>query len=52
MVLTQTKPQTEFLDEYNQYIKEKLDEAEVAAREPGNWMTLEELFEEWDGWGK
>ena len=32
------------------YVKEKLAEAEVIADNPGEWMSAEELFKEWDSW--
>ena len=32
------------------YIKEKLAEAEVVADNPDEWMSINELFDEWDAW--
>ena len=30
------------------YVKEKLAEAELSAADPGEWLTADELFKEWD----
>jgi len=32
------------------YVKEKLAEAEAIADNPKEWLTADELFEEWDSW--
>ena len=32
------------------YVEEKLAEAEAKAHDPGEWITVDELFEEWDSW--
>ena len=32
------------------YVKEKLAEAEALAENPDEWLTVNELFKEWDSW--
>ena len=32
------------------YVKEKLAEAEAVADDPDAWISLDELFREWDEW--
>ena len=32
------------------YVKEKLAEAEAVAENPDEWITADELFNEWDSW--
>jgi prevent-host-death family protein len=32
------------------YVKEKLAEAEAVADNPDEWISSDELFEEWDEW--
>jgi prevent-host-death family protein len=32
------------------YVKEKLAEAEAIAENPDKWLTIDELFREWDRW--
>ena len=32
------------------YVKEKLAEAEAIAGDPEQWITLDELFKDWNSW--
>jgi prevent-host-death family protein len=32
------------------YVKEKLAEAELIADNPDEWLSVDELFKEWDDW--
>ena len=34
------------------YVKEKLAEAEAIADNPDEWISVDELFKEWDSWGE
>lgn len=40
---------TEFL--HIRYVQEKLIEAEAIADNPDKWMSVDELFRQWDSWG-
>jgi len=47
-------PYDEF-DKYEEYlhvryVKEKLLEAEAVSDNPDEWMSIDELFKEWDAW--
>ncbi|MCL1823366.1 MAG: hypothetical protein FWG44_04100 [Oscillospiraceae bacterium] len=33
-----------------QYVKEKLTEAEAVAGNPDEWISVDELFKQWDNW--
>jgi prevent-host-death family protein len=33
------------------YVKEKLAEAEAVAENPEEWISINDLFKEWDSWG-
>ena len=39
---------TEFL--HIRYVQDKLIEAEAAADDPNKWISVSELFRQWDNW--
>ena len=40
---------SEFL--HIRYVQEKLSEAEIVAQNPEMWLSVDELFRQWDSWG-
>ena len=46
----------EQLEEYQEYlhfryVREKLMEAEAIADNPGEWVSIDEVFKDWNSWG-